>query len=140
METMTYLLLCLPPLLGGYGLPKPVINEYIELDEQGRIVARRGHCEGDLCWKDQRLNVEYHGDVHVGMQHMKDDVGRTLGIEHMEIRVITLTSQQVFDTVQFEVVAKEVAKALGKRLYPRVLGDTPSRRALRADLEEWMFR
>ena len=34
METMVYMLLCLPVMLGGYGLPKPEMNSIIELDEE----------------------------------------------------------------------------------------------------------
>ena len=71
---------------------------------------------------------------------MKRDVGRTLGIEHMGYRVITVTSMQVFDTVQFEVVAVEAAKHLKKRLYPQALGNTLARSTLHEELEAWMFK
>ena len=140
METMTYLLLCLPPKLGGYGFPRPVINAHIALDEEARAIAHRSYCEGDICWETGRLNIEYHGEVHVGAQQMKGDVGRTLGIEHMGFRVITVTSSQVLDITSFEVVAKEAAKHLGKRLYSNVLSGTAARQTLHDELEDWMFR
>lgn len=140
METMTYMLLCLPPMIGGYGLPKPIINAHIDLDDEGKAIARRSYCEGDICWQKEKLNIEYHGEVHVGAQNMKRDVGRTLGIEHMGYRVITVTSMQVFDMVQFEVVAVEAAKHLKKRLYPQALGNTLARSTLHEELEAWMFK
>ena len=139
METMTYMLLCLPPKLGGYGLPKPVMNADIPLDEEARTIAGRTSCYGDLCWIEEKLDIEYHGEVHVGASHMKSDVGRELGIEHMGWRVMTVTSPQVFDEEQFEVVAKEAAAHLKKRLYPHVLGATVARGSLRYDLNTWMF-
>ena len=139
METMVYLLLCLPPKLGGYGFPKPVMNESIELDDEGRAIANRRFCEGDLCWRDGMLDIEYHGDVHVGAANMKSDVGRELGIEHMKWRVITVTSPQVFDIDQFETVAKEAAVRIGKRLFGRVLGRIPARQALHEELSSWML-
>lgn len=137
METMVYMLLCLPPKLGGYGLPKPVMNAEIPLDEEGRLIAQRRSCWGDLCWVEEKLDIEYHGDVHVGAAQMKSDVGRELGIEHMGWRVITVTSPQVLDVTRFEVVAKEAASHIKKRLYPQVMGATLNRMALRSELEQW---
>lgn len=139
METMTYLLLCLPVMLGGYGLPKPEMNATIALNDEARTIARRRHCEGDLCWPDAKLDVEYHGEVHVGAPQMKSDVGRELGIEHMGWRVLTVTSPQVLDASQFETVAKEAATRLRKRLRPSALDASAQRNALRHELEQWMF-
>lgn len=139
METMTYMLLCLPAMLGGYGLPKPEMNATILLDAEARAIAQRRYCEGDLCWVDSKLDIEYHGEVHVGAAQMKSDVGRQLGIEHMGWRVITVTSPQVFDTIQFETVAKEAAAHLHKRLRPSVFEAMVQRSALRFELEKWMF-
>ena len=141
METMTYLLLCLPIMLGGYGLPKPEMNATIPLDEEAQTIARRKHCEGDLCWPNVHppLDIEYHGEVHVGAAHMKSDVGRELGIEHMGWRVLTVTSPQVFNEIEFEIVAKEAAKVIGKRLKSNALGVTPQRMTLRNELHKWMF-
>lgn len=139
METMTYMLLCLPAMMGGYGLPKPELNATIPLNDEAKTIARRQHCEGDLCWPDVQLDIEYHGEVHVGAAQMKSDVGRELGIEHMGWRVITVTSPQVFDSDQFEVVAKEAAAKIGKRLRKSVLDATLQRGALYHELEQWMF-
>jgi hypothetical protein len=139
METMVYLLLCLPPMLGGYGLPQASLNPTIHLDDEAQGIALRRHAEGDICWPDKHLDIEYHGDLHVGMLKMHEDVGRTIGIESMGWRVITLTGSQVFSMERFETVAKEAAKHLKWRLYPRALGDTPARRALHDNLESWMF-
>ena len=141
METMVYMLLCLPVMLGGYGLPKPEMNATIRLDEDARAIARRSYCEGDLCWPDAQppLDIEYHGEVHVGAAQMKSDVGRELGIEHMGWRVMTITSPQVFDESRFEVVAVDAAAAIGKRLRSSVLAATPQRACLRHELHRWMF-
>ena len=84
------------------------------------------------------LDIEYHGEVHVGKSQMKSDVGRALGIEHMDWKVITVTSPQVLDIDQFEVVAKEAAKRFGRRLHPRIMGRTPARQIAHDDLSDWM--
>ena len=137
METMVYMLLCLPPKLGGYGFPRPEMNAEIPLDYAARLIAHRQTCYGDICWPGSKLDVEYYGDVHAGAVHMKSDTGRTLGIEHMGWRVITLTSPQVFDELQFDVVAKSVAEKVGKRLTRRALESSPARANLRFELSDW---
>ena len=139
METMVYMLLCLPVMEGGYGLPKPEMNAEIPLNYEAQTIAQRRHCEGDLCWPERKLDIEYHGEVHVGAAQMKSDVGRELGIEHMGWRVITVTSPQVFNADRFETVAKEAASHLGKRLRARVFEASLERNTLRYDLERWMF-
>lgn len=141
METMLYMLLCLPPLLGGYGIPQPVMNAEIELDDEARAMALRHTCYGDLCWPDARppLDIEYHGEVHVGSAHMKSDVGRELAIEHMGWRVVTITSPQVFDPERFDTVARDVASAVRKRLSNPSPKDLLNRGALRHELKQWMF-
>lgn len=139
METMAYMLLCLPVALGGYGLPKPEMNAVIPLDDEAKAIARRGHCEGDLCWLDPKLDIEYHGEVHVGASQMKSDVGRELGIEHMGWRVMTITSPQVLDAVQLEVVAKEAAARIGKRLRKSTIDAALQRNILRCEIERWTF-
>lgn len=140
METRTYMQLCLPAMLGGYGLPKAVLNPDIELDEEARRIADQRNCWGDICWPKKQLDVEYNGGVHAGVAKMRRDAGRVLGIEHMDWRVITVTSPQVFSIGKFEVVAKEVADHIGHVLRPRVLGDTFVRRALHEELDAWMSR
>lgn len=138
METRTYMQLCLPAMLGGYGLPKAELNPEIKLDEEARLVSGQRFCWGDICWPGKHLDVEYNGSVHRGVANMRRDAGRALGIEHMGWRVITVTSPQVFDCLRFEIVAKEVAAHLGNPLRPRVLGQTPARLALHEELDSWM--
>ena len=139
METMTYLLISLPVNLGGYGLPRPVLNATIPLDAEARAIAQQSHAEGDLCWKDCKLDIEYNGDVHADPIRMKRDAGRRAGIEHMGWRVITITGPQVFDINAFEIVAKEAAKRMRKRLRNETLGMTSTRCELHNELEKWMF-
>ena len=137
METETVLKFCLPPMLGGYGILYPTMNETIDLDEEARAIAGSRWCEGDLCWSESKLDVEYYGDVHAGSAQMRHDAGRVLGIEHMKWRVIILTYSQVSDIERFEVVAHDVADRVGHRLRKSILGNTPSRLNLFAELEAW---
>ena len=140
METRTYLQLCLPPLLGGYGLPRAELNYEIKFDEDARKVSGMRRGWGDICWPKAHLDVEYNGDVHGGVSKMRHDAGRSLGIERMGWRVMTLTSTQVCRIDKFEVVAGEVASRVGHRLRSGVLGETQARQALHDDLDAWMCR
>ena len=140
METMTFMLLCLSPLLGGYGLPKASLNPEIPLDDEARVVAQQRKAQGDICWPDQSLDIEYNGEVHAGLQKMREDAGRVLGIESMGWHVITITSPQVFDIDRFEIVAKEAADHLNWYFQKRTLGNTSARRTLHEELESWMFK
>ena len=140
METRTYMQLCLPPMLGGYGLPKAEMNPEIPLGEEARRVSGMRSSWGDICWPSKRLDVEYNGSVHAGIDKMRHDAGRALGIEHMGWRVMSITCLQVFNIERFEVVAKEVAAHLRFRLRPDVLGWTPARMALHEELDAWMSR
>ena len=140
METRVYLQLCLPVMLGGYGLPKAELNYEIKLDEEARRIASQSFCWGDICWPKKQLDIEYYGDVHAGLEKMRRDAGRVLGIEHMNWRVITVTSLQAFSLDKFEVIAKQAAAHLGCPLRASTLGVTPARMALHDELDAWMSR
>lgn len=137
METETALKLCLPPMLGGYGIPFPTMNETIDLDAESRAIVGSRWCEGDLCWKKSKLDVEYYGDVHAESAQMRHDAGRVLGIEHMGWKVIVLTYSQVSSIDRFEVVAHDVANRIGHRLRKANLGQTFARTELFTELETW---
>ncbi len=121
METKLTLLLCLPTLYGGYGLPKPLLNKPLEVDEGWRTKTYR--C--DLTWllsktdkgKQHRLALEYDSSAfHSGLEKMHLDSKRRVAIESENIHVLSITKQQVYDDRAFDHLAKVVAKYLGVRL------------------------
>lgn len=86
METAIVLLLCLPPRLGGYGLPRPVMNGRASLKKQAcrKPSDRRYRC--DLLWPAADIAVEYDSFLHHGSRaKMADDARRRndlLGARH----------------------------------------------------------
>lgn len=92
MESLLSMLLCLPPSLGGFGLPRPELNCPIETNE-GSVAIRR--C--DLCWPDQRFALEYDSDTF-----------------HSDASKLHLDS----DRGQLFNLATIASKRLGKRLSP----------------------
>ena len=138
MEATDEMLLCLPYRYGGYGVPKPEMNELIELDESAVRIAKRSVCFADLCWMEQKLDVEHHGKHdHDDESGFLSDRARTMALENMGFEVIEITNEQVRDIEVFESTAIRIANKLGKRIRPDKLGATPERVALRQVLFSW---
>ena len=114
MESLLSMLLCLPPSLGGFGLPRPELNFPIETNEGG-IMMRR--C--DLYWPDQRFALEYDSDTfHSDASKLHLDSSRRSTLEKAGVHVVSVTKNQVFDRGQLFNLATIVSKRLGKRLSP----------------------
>lgn len=114
MESLLSMLLCLPPSLGGFGLPRPELNFPIETNEGG-IVMRR--C--DLYWPNQRFALEYDSDTfHSDASKLHLDSSRRSTLEKAGVHVVSVTKNQVFDRGKLFNLATIVSKRLGKRLSP----------------------
>lgn len=114
MESLLSMLLCLPPSLGGFGLPRPELNCPIETNE-GSVAMRR--C--DLCWPDQQFALEYDsGTFHSDASKLHLDSGRRSALEKAGVRVASVTKNQVFDRGQLFNLATIASKRLGKPLSP----------------------
>lgn len=114
MESLLSMLLCLPPSLGGFGLPRPELNYPIETNE-GSVAIRR--C--DLCWPDQQFALEYDSDTfHSDASKLHLDSSRRSALEKAGVHVVSVTKNQVFDRGQLFNLATIASKRLGKRLSP----------------------
>ena len=114
MESLLSMLLCLPPLLGGFGLPRPELNYPVKTDERTNLVR---WC--DLCWPNQRFALEYDSDTfHSSKSKLHLDSSRRSILEKAGIHVVSVTKNQVFDREQLFSLAKIVSRKLGKRLSP----------------------
>lgn len=114
MESLLSMLLCLPPSLGGFGLPRPELNYPIEANEGGIAIRR---C--DLCWPDQQFALEYDSDTfHSDESKLHLDSSRRSALEKAGVHVVSVTKNQVFDRGQLFNLATIASKRLGKRLSP----------------------
>lgn len=112
MESLLSMLLCLPPSLGGFGLPRPELNCPIETNE-GSVAMRR--C--DLCWPDQQFALEYDSDTfHSDASELHLESSRRSALEKAGIHVVSVTKNQVFSRGQLFNLATIASKRLGKRL------------------------
>ena len=131
METAVVMLLHLPYRYGGYGLPAPTLNLPIPLEGRARKLYGASVCYGDICWQKPPLDLEYLGvEAHVGSAKMLADRSRTLAIAEMGFQVIEITKEQVFDLEAFDIIARRIAKILGRRLREESCGATPERKRL----------
>ncbi|OUO86539.1 hypothetical protein B5F40_14980 [Gordonibacter sp. An230] len=117
MESITVALLCLPRRYGGYGLPLPQMNRWI--DAEGRLgrASKGGRFSYDLCWPEQGLAVEYDSDrYHTGSARIAGDSRRRTALALGGLSVVTVTRIQLFDARQFDEVARLLAKRMGRSL------------------------
>lgn len=121
METSLALLLSMPCLLGGYGLPQPVMNARIDAAEPcGRMAVLHGDprfFRGDLCWPQAKLCVEYDSDAyHTGSERIAHDSWRRTELHLAGFTVVTITKKQLYDAFLLDRVVHLLARHLGVRV------------------------
>lgn len=115
METNLTMALCLPRMIGGYGLDIPELNLRIEVRTKGLVP--RDHFKCDLYWRRQHVAVEYDsGEHHSGVEAETKDSARRSALLSQGVTVASITPDQFFDARKFDEAARAVAKLLGKRL------------------------
>ena len=115
METATYLLLCLPRRLGGYGLPQPYLNPLLKVSGPDGVVERYP----DLFWLGANIDVEYNSDEdHSGEWARYRDSKREVELTVADVRVLPLTRPQLMDAQEFDAFANGLRRMLGIRTRP----------------------
>ena len=117
METRLFMLLTLPHEQGGYELPAPVLNRRIDLSNSTDWRLRKSGYRCDLFWPDASLAIEYDSDTyHTGADRIARDSKRRFDLLMLGITVITITSRQLRNAVEFDGLARLIAGKLHKRL------------------------
>lgn len=112
METAVYLMLCLPKRLGGYGLPKPVLNPKLIIRNPDGVKERYP----DLYWSRQSIDVEYNSDTaHSGEWTRYRDSKRDTELTVANVSVLPLTRAQLVRTSEFDAFAQGLRHMLGIR-------------------------
>ena len=115
METAIYLLLCLPRRLGGYGLPKPLLNPVLKISGPDGVQERYP----DLFWLGAGIDAEYNSDEnHSGESARYRDSKREIELTVADVRVLPLTRPQLMDADEFDGFANGLRKMLGIRTRP----------------------
>lgn len=116
METALALMLTLPVEMGGYGLPKPILNWSVPIDPEMRGIAAQDEIIADLCWRDYGLVIEYdswekHGKL--GPAKLAKDHARANSLTALGWKVLTVGSVQIASAQGVALIARQVATLLG---------------------------
>lgn len=123
METVLYLLLCLPRRLGGYAFPQPILNKKVDITTSGKRFTLRSSSRPDLCWEKKKLDLEYQGSSHETLEARAEDSMRRKALEKSGYTVYELTYAEVKDENLFRANVRALAKKLGVRIRSRSEGD-----------------
>ncbi len=132
METILYLLLCLPIRLGGYGLPQVELNPQLIVPTRTRAITSKRTVFPDVYFRASKLSVEYESDKHhlTSEEYARDSHRRTV-LSHMGIHVLTVSRAELFDAGLLDATAHAIAREIGHRLRRLDEGWRSRRRALR---------
>ncbi len=119
-ETEIALFLCLPRSVGGYGLPRPHMNERIPLVRDGGQLTEREYFLADLCWPEFKVCIEYDSDTYHGTeQRAVADSSKRNALQSLGYQVLTLTNQQVKDARRLDEAATALYQMMGHRFRVR---------------------
>lgn len=116
METALALMLTLPVEFGGYGLPRPTLNEQLPTGPFTTLWEGGSHITPDLLWKAAMLVIEYESDEFHGSQgpaKATDDATRANVLSAMGYSVLRATPGNVRSQIELDRLARQVAAKLG---------------------------
>lgn len=135
METAVSALMCLPCRLGGFGLPKPLLNQRIELEGQALSASGGRSYVPDLYWPKQKVALEYDGaEYHSSDAQIAHDQRRRNILASLGITVLVMRKEQLHNEQELILIAQTIARHLGVRFRPRANGWRWLNRDLRREL------
>ena len=113
METDLYLLFCLPVRMGGYGLPKPVLNPKVIVEQ----ASGPSVCYPDQFWSGFSIDVEYDSNAeHCGPSAHYRDSKRMVAIVCNRITYLSISTGQLYSVSDFDNAARGLARMLKHRV------------------------
>jgi len=120
MESIAYMILCLPHSLGGYGLNGAIFNHEIKIKGEAQNHLGQNRCFVDLYYKKERLAVEYESFAyHKCPSEQGKDLMRSEVLKKHGIEVLHLSTIQLYNSVACRNFAYNLATRLGKRMQIR---------------------
>lgn len=133
-EVQAALLFGLPRHMGGEGLGGLQLNKKVELSSAARMLAQRECCYCDLYW-DEGVDVECQSAlVHENRLSFLSDSRRAAALQHMGIKTLPITYDQIRSEKQFDALAQTVASLRGIERKPKTDRHKSSARNLRKQL------
>ena len=119
-ETTIYLLLSMPREMFGYGLPRPLLNQRIDLAPTAQTRLRREYLLVDLLFADERLVVEYDSRAfHNAPAKLDSDDDRREVLQDMGYEVVVVRAGRLWNFRRFDdLVRFTIGKRLGIEVPP----------------------
>jgi very-short-patch-repair endonuclease len=138
-ETALCMLLCMPPRFGGYGLALPELNKRINLSLSEQLMIGAHHFDCDLYWANsRRVGVEYDSRKHhTALEKQEHDAIRRNMLQYKGVQVIVATRMQVNKPDEFDKLARQIGRAVGKRFRIPEREHIEARTRLREVLFDW---
>lgn len=122
METAIALMLTLPADLGGYGLPKPILNVRLRGTELRHDTSSQREILPDLYWPEREVVLEYDSREHHGEEgpspmngeKLAHDAERANSLVAAGRHVIVVRRRQAMSLTRFDLVARQLAVLLGQ--------------------------
>lgn len=115
MESMLAIILTLPVDMGGFGLPRPVLNRETTVEPEKRDLSSQNEIIADLCWPDDHLIVEYYGwkeHFGAGPRKVASDAARANSLVLLGWTVLHVTFEQLKSLDGIALLARQIAAAL----------------------------
>ncbi len=114
METSTAMLLSVSRRMGGYGLPKPMLNQMVELSGGSSAIAGTPYYVVDLYYPKSKVAVEYLGKAY--HKDVDRDVTREYVLRGEGCTLFNVTITQVATSSLRNRLVMDIARAIGYRL------------------------
>lgn len=120
MESIVYMFLTLPHLLGGYGLGGAVFNYEIRLEDEAGKHLRQKRCFMDLYYKAAKLAIECESFAfHSRPSEQGKDAIRSAILDRHGIEVMHLNTIQLYDKTACKDFVLNLSSRLDKRIHIR---------------------
>lgn len=134
-ETVVYLLLCLPTVWGGYGLPKACMNYSLPIPASQLETLGRKTYRFDLCWPESKIALEYDSaEFHSDAVRLALDAEKRTTAQKLGYTVVSLTNGQLCSVDAMDELAAFLCSKMGKRFRIRTKGFALKQCATRAAL------
>jgi len=122
METAIALMLTLPAALGGYGLPRPILNARLRGTELRSTASSQHEILPDLYWPEREVVLEYDSREHHGEEDsslmngekLAHDAERANSLVAAGRHVLVVHRRQAMSLSRFDLVARQLAVLLGQ--------------------------
>ena len=116
IESQMAALEVLPFSQGGYGFPKPELNQDISLSDRAATLLKRESCNCDMVWMDQKVIVEYDSNLtHLSPDQHAYDKSKANALYLSGYKTFYATAKNLQSFKEIEAMFLTLREMLGLR-------------------------